>query len=68
MKLTNEGLNEIKGYNLSDDSFFSEGTVITLDGSAYELVEICGDQLFFEPSDDLKTAKENDKFYFERAE
>ena len=66
MKLSYEQLNELKGYDLSGDSFFSEGTVILIDGGAYELIEEIGCDLFFEPSSDIDTASENDLFFYGR--
>lgn len=67
MLLTYETLDEIIGFNISDDCFFSDGTVILLDGSAWELVETVGDQLVFEPSDDIETAIANIEFFYDRA-
>lgn len=67
MQLTYETLNELMGFDISDDSFFSEGTVILLDGSAWELVAVVGCDLLFKPSDDTDTAQENNYFFYKRA-
>ena len=67
MLLTNEALNEIMGYNISEDSFFSEGTVIMFDDAVWELTDVVGDQLVFKQSFDVRTAKVNNEFFYERS-
>ena len=47
MTLTYSQLDDYFSGALSNHSFFSTGTVIILDGLAWELVEVIGDQYFF---------------------
>jgi len=67
MLLTNEQLDEVMGFVISEDGFFSEGVVILLDGGAWELVEQCGDQLVFEMSEEIEDAIQNMEFFYDRA-
>lgn len=67
MRMTMENLDELMGFAISEDSFFSEGTVIMIDGSAWELIEMVGSDLIFETSDDLEAAQENNKFFYDRS-
>jgi len=68
LKLTNESLDELMGFTISDDSLFSEGTVLAIDGGAWELVAICGTELVFEPHDSPEAAMANNLFFWERAQ
>lgn len=68
MLLRNEELDSIMGFAISEDGFFSEGTVIAFDGGAWELTEQVGDQLVFEPSDEIEAAIANVYFFQDRAE
>lgn len=64
--LTAEALDSFFFGPISEDSFFSVGTVIALDGGAWELVETCGSDFIFKASDDITTANENLEFFAER--
>lgn len=66
MKLTGEQLNEFFFGDLAGDSLFGTGTVIMIDGCAWELTEIVDDQYFFSSSDDIETAAANLNFFAER--
>ncbi len=66
MLFTYETINEVVGFPISEDSFFSEGTVLMIDGCAWELVEVCGDQLVFAASDDIETAETNMEYFYNR--
>ena len=61
-----EELDTLVGFNLSEDSFFSEGTIIRFGGGAWELLDTVGDCLMFGPSNDDKTSFENMQFFFNR--
>lgn len=67
--ITCEELDEIMGFNITDDCFFSEGTVIMYDGQPIHLKEQVGCQLVFKwgDSEQLKEAQENLEFFYERS-
>ena len=60
-------LDEILGFNISEDSFFSEGSTIMFDGFAWELVEVVGDMMVFKTIDDVEQAEEDMDFFYERS-
>lgn len=67
--ITNEQLDEILGFSISDDSFFSEGCVIMFDGLPVHLKEAVGDQLIFEyvNAEQRFDAQKNLEFFYDRS-
>lgn len=65
MILTGEQLNEFFGFDLASNAFFSCGTSIMIDGLAWELTEIIGDNYCFFPSKNIKDAISNLEFFAE---
>ena len=68
MIVTYEQLDELMGFDITEDSFFSDGTVIILDGSAWEVKDMVGGMISFMLSDDVTTGQENNDFFYDRAQ
>ena len=66
--LREDDLNNVMGFKITNNSFFSVGTLILIDGHAWELVETVGSDYIFKPSDDDKTAEKNNLFFFNGSE
>ena len=64
MILTSEQLDEVLGIDLAYNPFFSEGTAIMIDGTAWRLTDIVGDVYCFSSCSDIEESKTNMDYFF----
>jgi len=66
MVLTHTQLDDLIGFDISDDTFFSEGAHIILDGAAWVLAEECGEYIILKETNDISRAIEDMTFFSRR--